>query len=88
MSLGDTVSVATSIITRQKGVLSHCTNLYLRLHKRGSGPCDCDIANTLEILKVDLQHYHDAFTNLVRTSSKATQLVRPSGSCLQPKFFC
>jgi hypothetical protein len=86
MSLGDTI--ATTIIAGQRDVLSKCTDLYMRPHKIGTEPCNCDTANTLGVLKADLQHYHEAVTALARAGSKTTQLVRPPESCILLKGVC
>jgi hypothetical protein len=82
MLLGDTIAVAKTVVAGQRDVISKCTDLCLRLHRRGSGQCNCDTASTLTMLKADIQHHLEAVTVLARTGSKVTQLVRVSEFCV------
>lgn len=73
--LGDTITVATTVIKGQRATLSRCSKLHIKLHGRNLRKCNCDMTSTLSMLKVDLQHYHEVLLGLVRTTSKTTQLL-------------
>lgn len=74
-SLSDTLSLAKTMITGQRELLSKCHDLHTVLRKGVSGRCDCGTANTLGMVKADLQHHYNEVVNLAKTSSTTTQLV-------------
>ncbi|KIN02911.1 hypothetical protein OIDMADRAFT_52734 [Oidiodendron maius Zn] len=59
----------------QKIILLGDTITMVRLHKRASGQCNCDMESTLRMLRADLHHYLGAVTVLARTASRVAQLL-------------
>lgn len=73
--LEDTVATARAVIRGQRDAIYKCGSIHTELHRRVSKRCGCETASTLETLKIDLQHYHEAIVGLVQTTSKVTSLL-------------
>ncbi|KAK4210548.1 hypothetical protein QBC37DRAFT_428626 [Rhypophila decipiens] len=75
MSLNETIALASTVIQGQRHAFSEYSNLHAKLDKRKQGSHNCDTVSTLEMLKAELQHHHEAMTILARTTSRTTQLL-------------
>ncbi|KAK3356291.1 hypothetical protein B0T25DRAFT_536434 [Lasiosphaeria hispida] len=75
MSLNETITLASTVLKGQRRAFSEYSNLHARLDKTKPECHSCDTVSTLETLKAEFQHHHEAMTILARTTSRTTQLL-------------
>lgn len=75
VSLSETLDTAKAVIQGQKGVMSRCGDLHMVLRRKASKQDDSKVAHTLQLLRSDIQHHHEAVIAMARTTSHITQLV-------------
>jgi hypothetical protein len=64
--------MAFDVINGQREISVRCGDLHNSL---ALGHSDCDITDTIGMLQVELQYYHEEMTSLSRTTARAEQLV-------------
>ncbi|KAH7169825.1 uncharacterized protein B0J16DRAFT_312495 [Fusarium flagelliforme] len=64
--------MAFDVINGQREISVRCGDLHNSL---ALGHSDCDITDTIGMLQVELQYYHEEMTSLSRTTARAEQLI-------------